>query len=269
MTPEETELLTIARRAVAIGGGLLESAEPGRVEKKGDRDLVTDLDLRIQRGIQNFLVEVTPTIEFLGEELTGSRPDPETSEAVWILDPIDGTSNFVHGLPLTAISLALVRDGTPAVGVVFAPLLGLEYYATAGQGAYSNGHRIRCSRAKSISESIVSLGDYAVGADAESKNRRRVAITSALASTAERVRMFGSAALDLVWVAEGRTDACVILSNKPWDTAAGVLIARESGALVTDSQGHRHTLASADTIASTPAIAEELLAHIDQSSRRR
>ncbi|MFE7743375.1 inositol monophosphatase family protein [Nocardia sp. NPDC057455] len=93
----------------------------------------------------------------------------------------------------------------------------------------------------------------------------RIALTAALAATVERVRMFGSAALDLVWVAEGRTDACVMLSNKPWDTAAGVLIAREAGALVLDSTSRRHSLESPDTIAASPAIADQLMAVVEAS----
>lgn len=265
MTPDTTVLLDIARHAVAIGGDLLKCTEPGRVERKSDRDFVTDLDLRIQHQIRSYLTEATPKFEFLGEEIDGPQPDPDTGEAVWVLDPIDGTSNFIHGVPLSAVSLALVQKGEPTVGVILAPFLGLEYYARTGGGAFSNDFPITPSQPRSLGESIVSLGDYAVGPDADHKNHRRIALTKALASSVERIRMFGSAALDLAWVAEGRTDACVILSNKPWDTAAGVLIARESGALVTDSTGHPHTFASADTVAATPTIADDLLALVNRA----
>ncbi|NNH72043.1 inositol monophosphatase family protein [Nocardia uniformis] len=263
MTADGTALLDIARQAIAIGGDLLKNTRPGQVERKGDRDFVTDLDLRIQDEIRRYLADAAPEIEFLSEEVNGPQPDPETADAMWVLDPIDGTSNFIHGIPLSAVSLALVQGGAATVGVILAPFLGLEYFAIAGRGAYSNGHRMAASQSETLEKSIVSLGDYAVGANADRKNQRRVALTTALASSVERVRMFGSAALDLVWVAEGRTDACVILANKPWDTAAGVLIARESGARVTDSAGNSHSFASADTVAAAPSIADELLTLID------
>jgi myo-inositol-1(or 4)-monophosphatase len=105
----------------------------------------------------------------------------------------------------------------------------------------------------------VSIGDYAVGANAQAKNQQRLRLTTFLAERVERVRMFGSAALDLAWVAEGRTDATVILANKPWDTAAGVLIAREGGALVFDSSGESHTFQSADTIAACPGLVDAVV----------
>ncbi|MEU0542609.1 inositol monophosphatase family protein [Nocardia sp. NPDC005978] len=259
MSAEPGELLDIARRAVALGAGLLAGSTPEQIEQKSDRDFVTAVDRRIQNALRDFLATATPGIEFLGEEVGGPDADPETADAVWILDPIDGTSNFIHGLPLSAVSLALAQRGTPTIGVVSAPFLGLEYYATAGGGAYCNGLPIRASTTTALRDAIVSLGDYATGAAATEKNVRRIALTAALAASVERVRMFGSAALDLAWVAEGRTDACVINSNKPWDTGAGVLIAREAGATVTDFCGVAHTFASADTVAATSGVSRELL----------
>ncbi|GAB0108534.1 inositol monophosphatase family protein [Nocardia sp. JMUB6875] len=254
-----TGLLEVARSAVRAGCELLGTAAPGRVHAKGDRDFVTELDVLIQDTLRAHLRSATPEIEFLGEEGFSARVDSVFAEYLWVLDPIDGTSNFIHGLPLCAVSLALVRDGVPVVGVVGAPFLTLEYYAATGHGAALNGKPIRGGEAESLSSAIVSIGDYSVGPEAAEKNKTRLAVTAALASEVERVRMFGSAALDLVWVAEGRIDACVLLSNKPWDTAAGVVIARESGALVTDSNGDPHSLTAAHTIAAAPKISPALL----------
>ncbi|WP_174564443.1 inositol monophosphatase family protein [Nocardia inohanensis] len=268
MTVDSAAMLAIARQAAAIGAGLMTTGERGAVQRKSDRDFVTDLDLRIEGAVRSHLEKETPDIGFLGEEEHGTHPALDSGEAIWVLDPIDGTSNFIHGLPLSAISLALVEKRSPTVGVIIAPFLGLDYHATTGLGAFANGRPMTCARPSSLSESIVAFGDYAVGTDADRKNRRRVALTAALAASTERVRMFGSAALDLAWVAEGRIDACVILSNKPWDTSAGVLIARESGALVTDSRGLDHTLESVDTIAAAPTVQTELLALIRGSDRR-
>ncbi|WP_040784535.1 inositol monophosphatase family protein [Nocardia pneumoniae] len=266
MTVNRDELLTIARSGVEQGAELLSTADRGTVDTKSDRDYVTDLDRRIQDHIRRYLAEETPGFGFLGEEFD-DRPTVSTEPFMWVLDPIDGTSNFIHGVPLCAVSLGLVHDGEPVIGVIGAPFLGLEYYAAAGQGAYCNDKPINASRTEILGRAIVSIGDYAVGAEAELENKRRITLTAALAATVERVRMFGSAALDLAWVAEGRTDACVMLSNKPWDTAAGVVIAREAGAVVLDSTPRRHSLDSPDTIAASPAVADELVTLLNKSIR--
>ncbi|WP_460697698.1 inositol monophosphatase family protein [Nocardia thraciensis] len=253
-----TELLAIARAAVAEGSGLLGTAERGVVHAKSDRDFVTDLDRRIEEHIRGFLERETPDCDFLGEE-SEDQPDDPAAGLVWTLDPIDGTSNFIHGLPLCAVSLALLRDSVPVIGVIAAPFLDLEYFAAAGSDAFCNDRPIHASRNEKLSTAIVSIGDYATGTCAESNNKRRLAITAALAANVERVRMFGSAALDLVWVADGRTDACISLSNKPWDTAAGVAIARESGAVVVDLARNPHHLNSTSTIAIGSALSTQLL----------
>ncbi|WP_280270966.1 inositol monophosphatase family protein [Nocardia wallacei] len=255
--------MAIARAAVAEGAELLASAERGAVQLKGDRDFVTDLDRRIEEHIRGFLDRETSGVGFLGEESDDGSVDPGTGR-VWALDPIDGTSNYVHGLPLCAVSLGLIQDGVPTVGVVSAPFLGMEYFAAEGGGGFCNGRRIHASDCGKLRDAIVSIGDYATGADAEPKNVRRLGITTALAAGVERVRMFGSAALDLVWVAEGRTDACVSLSNKPWDTAAGVVIARESGAVVVELGGGAHSSRSDSTIAVGRPLAAQLLGLIER-----
>ncbi|MFF0495745.1 inositol monophosphatase family protein [Nocardia aobensis] len=249
--------LAIAREAVAEGSSLFRDLSPETISTKSDdRDFVTDLDIRIQARLRNFLRDRTPDFGFLGEE---QNDRTVTDGYLWILDPIDGTSNFIHHIPMCAISLALVRNGSPIVGVIDVPFLGLEYWATADNGAYANGKRLVASKTTTLRRSIVSIGDYATGAGSEAKNRRRLAVTAALAESVERVRMLGSAAIDLAWVAEGRLDGCILLSNNPWDTAAGVLIARESGAVVKDSDGSDHTIDSSHTIAASPAISAELL----------
>jgi myo-inositol-1(or 4)-monophosphatase len=243
------ELLAVAQEAAEIGYKLMTTSVAGKISEKSDRDLVTELDVRIQHEIRDHLQRATPDIDFLGEEDGGGTLD-ETTDYVWVLDPIDGTSNFAHGVPLCATSLALVHRGEPVVGVIVAPFLDLRYHATKGGGAYCNGKPILASNTTELSRAIVSIGDYATGLNAAEKNRRRFAVTQALAENVERVRMFGAASLDLAWVAEGRTDACIILANKPWDMAAGVLIARESGAAVNDAQGMQHEFESRETISS-------------------
>ncbi|MEU6564797.1 inositol monophosphatase family protein [Nocardia nova] len=249
---------------------IIESRSIGSVSAKGDRDFVTDVDIAVQKHIQMFLKAETPHIDFLGEEESSHSPG---HGPVWALDPIDGTSNFIHGIPLFGVSLALLENGVPTVGVIAMPALRLEYYAAAGMGAYRNGESIRVGSALRLSESIVSIGDYAVGKDATERNSPRLSLTALLAERVERIRMFGSAAFDLVCVADGSTDGCVILSNNPWDIAAGAIIVRESGGVVYDSDGSAHSVGSRHTIAGNGLTAKELVAltgraHQDWPQRR-
>jgi len=259
------DLLEIAWQATQIGAKTLGSSQPSAVQHKGDRDLVTDIDLAIQDDIAAYLAQTTPDIQLLAEE-SQHHPNINTTEWLWVLDPIDGTSNFVHGLPLCSVSLALLHRGRAVVAVTRAPLLGRTYHAMEDNGAFRNGQPISASQTDSLDEAIVSLGDYAVGADAAKLNEQRLALTAELVPRVERIRMVGAATLDLAFVAEGAIDACIMMSNKPWDTAAGTLIAREAGAHVTDANGDAHTHESASTIAAAPAIADQLAAVIQTTN---
>lgn len=263
MTDELIDLQRIAQQAVGLGYDIVKNTTPAEIRHKSDRDLVTDVDIAVQNEVRDFLQRITPDIDFLGEE-ENSFARLDGGRDVWTLDPVDGTSNFAHGLPLCAVSLALVRRGEPIVASIVAPFLDLRYFATKGHGAFGNGVQLQASQATNLAESIVSIGDYAVGNQAATKNKRRIHLTTLLAERVERIRMFGSAALDLAWVAEGRTDAAVILANKPWDTAAGVLLAREAGAIVTDGSGIPHNFASTETIAAAKNISIPLLNLISQ-----
>lgn len=253
------ELLSIACEAVDVARDIFLTHAPGHLTAKGDRDMASEVDYAIERKLAALLREKTPDIGFLGEE-DGKRGIP--SELTWTLDPIDGTVNFIHGSPLCGISLALLRDRTPVLGVVDLPFLGMRYTATEGGGAFRDSHRLSVSSATTLREAVVAIGDYAVGEDALEKNEIRLGITTRLAQVVQRIRMHGSAAIDLVWLAEGRIDAVVIMSNQPWDTAAGVIIAREAGASVVDSDGSVHTSASSATIAANSELLTDLLALI-------
>ncbi len=248
--------LPVAVEAVRRAADAMRRQSPGALTSKGDRDVASALDYAIERDVRAFLHTETPDIGFLGEEegATGS------SSMRWILDPIDGTSNYVRGLPLCAVSLALVQGNEAVVGVIELPFLAATYTAAKGSGAHANGQPIAVSSTTSMDQALVAIGDYAVGLDAEKRNRLRLALTAQLATEVQRVRMTGSAALDLAWLAEGRLDAALTLSNHPWDMAAGVVIAREAGAVVVDSDGARHDIASAVTLAVTPELTGAVLA---------
>ena len=240
------QLAEIADQAVQIGHDLMKGGKPATAAEKTERDWVTDLDTRIEREIRAYLSDRTPEIGFLGEE-EGAHDG--TGSDRWILDPIDGTANFMHGIPLCAVSLALVRDDRPLIGVITAPFLGMRYRAIEGHGAYGNGARLRCSDTTNLAHSIISIGDYATGPSAAEKNVVRLRLTTLLAERVERIRMLGSAALDLAWVAEGRTTGTIILGAKPWDSAAGIIIAREAGAIVVDASGSYLNFESREALA--------------------
>ncbi|WP_214415675.1 inositol monophosphatase family protein [Sphaerisporangium fuscum] len=266
MTDDSRALLPIALQAVAVARELITTRLPGVVTAKGDRDMATEVDYAVERAVRDHLDRETPAVGFLGEEEGTSRQGRDGLQ--WVLDPVDGTVNFLHGMPLCGVSLGLVRGEVPVLGVIDLPFLGSLYAAAEGHGATLNDEPIKCSGAGALEDAVVAIGDYAVGDGAGEKNRDRLAITGLLAARAQRVRMFGSAAIDLVWVAEGKIDACVMLANKPWDTAAGVVIAREAGALVADADGTPHTTGSQATIAAAPGVMDDIMALVGEATRR-
>ena len=260
MTPDPGSLLPVAMQAVATATELMRTRRPASLTEKADRDLVSDVDLAIERAVRARLQAATPGIGFLGEE-EGRSGDPGTGW-LWTLDPIDGTSNFAHAIPLCACSLALLRDGRPVLAVIDAPFLGQRYHAIEGHGAYDGASPLAVSTTTRLRDAVVAIGDYATGHGADRKNETHLAATIQLAPRVHRIRMLGTAALDLAWVAAGHLDASITLSNKPWDTAAGVLLAREAGATVTDANGQPHTLHSAATIAAPAPLISQLVALI-------
>ena len=236
---------------------------PAVVTAKGDRDMVSDVDLQIERAVRGYLRERSPEVGFLGEE-EGNAPGE--GELQWVLDPIDGTANFVKGIPLYSISLALLNEKEPVLGVIDVPGEGRRYSAAVGSGAYCDSTRIRVRPTLRLEDAIVTIGDYAVGEQAAARNQIRLAVTRRLAERALRVRMVGSAAIDLAWLAHGRTDAAIIFGNKPWDTAAGVILAREADGLVVDAHGEHHTLRSASTIAASAELLDQVLELISEAA---
>lgn len=264
MTIDARTLLPIAERAVSIASEIIRTKAPGAITAKGDRDMATEVDYAVEHAVREFLSRETPEIGFLGEEEGVSHLG---DGLMWALDPVDGTANFLHGIPLCGVSLGLVNKDTPTLGVIDLPFLNLRYSAAEGAGAVANGSAIRVSDARELQTAIVAIGDYAVGENADERNRPRFALTKELAARVQRIRMFGSAAIDLAWVADGRIDGNVMLSNNPWDTAAGTLIAREAGAVVVDFDGSAHTIHSSATIAASPTIIADLVETITEAHK--
>ncbi|MFE0774161.1 inositol monophosphatase family protein [Streptomyces sp. NPDC058861] len=246
------DLLSVAQAAVAAASDLIQRTTVGQVEAKGERDMVTNVDRVVEQHVREFLARETPEVGFFGEE--GGRAGRTTAPLQWVLDPVDGTANLAHKIPLCGVSLGLMRGEEAVLGVIDLPFLRERYEAARGLGATANGQRLRVRPNSDLGEAIVGLGDYAVGEQAAKRNEQRLVLTQLLAAKVLRVRMLGSAAIDLAWVASGQLDACVALSNHLWDVAAGVAIAREAGAAVIDIDGTPHTPSSRATIAVTPGL---------------
>ena len=152
-------LLPIALDAVTLASRLAQTTLPGVITAKTDRrDMASEVDVTVEREVRAFLRDRTPEIGFLGEEEGASGGD---ARLVWTLDPIDGTANFVRGIPLCAVSLGLVDDGRPVLGVIDLPFLGRRYYAAESEGAYADGNRIHTSSTTILLDAIVSIGDFA------------------------------------------------------------------------------------------------------------
>jgi len=250
-------LVQIAHEAVDAASEVARTQPPGVLTPKGDRDYASEVDFTIERTVRAFLRARTPAIAFVGEE---ENAKPDDVAEWWTLDPIDGTVNYAHSLPLCGVSLALVRDRRPVLGVIDLPFLNARYWAAEREGAHRDRSELHVRPVDHLDDAVLTIGDYAVGPDADEKNRARLNLTQLLAGRALRVRMLGSAAVDLAWLAEGKVDASVTLSNRSWDVAAGVVLAREAGAAVFDHDGSTHTTDSAATIAASPGIRDELLA---------
>lgn len=213
---------------------------------KSERDPVSEVDLEIESRTRDFLAARSDT-DFLGEESGGNIP---SSGLAWVLDPVDGTVNYLQGSPLCGISLALLQDGQPVLGVIDLPVLGELYIGGEGLPATLNGTPIHARSGDDLAECLVACGDYSVGEGSVARNAVKSRLVAELADRAYRVRMLGSAAIDLAWLSAGRHQASITLSNNAWDMAAGVAIAKASGAFVVGSQGEVYTSESRATIAS-------------------
>lgn len=226
---------------------------PKDIRKKGRIDLVTETDLAVEALLKQTLGALVPEASFLAEESHGSlEPGPLT----WIVDPLDGTTNFAHGVPFVAISVALWQGGSVALGVVDLPLLSETFTAVRGAGAFLNGEPIHVSEASRLEESLVATGfPYAIHEHLDMILRH---LRLMLLKT-QGVRRPGAAALDLAFVACGRYDGFYELALKPWDTAAGMLLVQEAGGRVSEYDAARpYGFGSGCILATNGRIHEEM-----------
>jgi myo-inositol-1(or 4)-monophosphatase len=203
-----------------------------QVDKKGTIDLVTEVDLAVERMFRDLVAARFPDHQVLAEELGGSASVPQG--ACWVFDPIDGTTNYAHGIPIFCASLALEIDGVPEVAAVFDPTRQELFTAVRGEGAHLNGAPLRVSRTDSMVDAVVVTGfPY----DVHTRVDEIVGLFARFVGVARAVRRLGSAAIDLCYVAAGRMDGFWESDLKPWDTAGGALIVQEAGGQVTAMDG--------------------------------
>ncbi len=226
--------LEVARGCSAIAGEILRSsferAGPVAVEWKGPRDPVTQTDYEAQEAVLSHLRQEFPEHHILSEEAAG---EVVAEGWQWVVDPLDGTRNFVAGVPHFAFNLALCRDGAPLLGLTLDPILREEFLAVRGRGAWVNGEALRASEAASLAEGMVAAG---LGYDMEAGTELLERLLRLLPGI-QTLRLAGSAALDLAYAAAGRFDLLVHCDVHPWDVAAGIVLVQEAGGAITDGAG--------------------------------
>ena len=248
--------LTIAVRAARRAGDFLQRSTRDlsrvNVEEKGTNDFVSDIDREAERLIAETVLDAYPDHAFLGEE-GGSHGD---SAHRWIVDPLDGTTNYLHGLPWYAVSIGYEVDGRLAVGVVYVPESDELFTAVRGQGAQLNNRRIRVAPRTGLKGALLATGfPFRHFDDLD----RYLETLGAVISETSGVRRAGSAALDLAYVAAGRFDGFWEIGLKPWDIAAGTLLIQEAGGLVSDFQGGQGFMESGNVVAANAKIFRALL----------
>jgi myo-inositol-1(or 4)-monophosphatase len=226
------------------------------IRAKSANDFVSEVDLDSEREITRQLQRAYPDHAIIGEE--GGRSGPEDAEYVWLIDPLDGTTNFIRGIPHYAISIACLYRNRVEHAVVLDPVRREEFTASRGKGAQLNGHRIRVSGLKSLEGALLGTGipfkghcDEALPAYSETLAR--------LAGQCAGIRRAGAASMDLAYVAAGRLDAFWELGLSPWDMAAGALLVREAGGLVADMDGSDGYMDSGNIVCGNPKCFKAVL----------
>ncbi|MCB9832356.1 MAG: inositol monophosphatase [Planctomycetes bacterium] len=263
MSAEASELIELERalEEIARGAGEILLSHLGRlaaseVDFKGRRDLLTRADRESEAYVLEQIGRRFPDHVVLAEESGGAdRATAEAADRLWVIDPLDGTTNFVHGLPIFAVSLGVMERGRPLAGCIHAPRLDELYLASEGRGARLDGRVLRVSPREQLIEAMLATGFAYRLEELEDDN---VAPFAALLRKTRAIRRCGSAALDLAWTAAGRFDAFWELHLAPWDVAAGAVIVREAGGLVSDLDGGEDWLFGRQIMAGAPRILEAL-----------
>ncbi|WP_040567758.1 inositol monophosphatase family protein [Magnetospirillum molischianum] len=240
-----------AARSLVRDYGEIENLQ---VSRKGPSDFVSSADIKVEKTLRQELKKARPAYGFLMEE--GGEIIGDDRSNRWIVDPIDGTTNFLHGIPNFCISIALEREGELIAGVIYQPLGDEMFHAEKGAGAFLNERRLRVSARRKLEDSVLATGIPFHGRGGHEPFLREL---GAVMKNVAGVRRFGSAALDLAYVAAGRCDGYWEAGIKPWDIAAGIVLVREAGGYVTDYEGGNKLLETGEIIAGNDHLHQPLL----------
>jgi myo-inositol-1(or 4)-monophosphatase len=247
----------MAGAALKAARGLIRDfgeVEQLQVSLKGPGEFVSVADIKAEKVLRAELGKARPGYGFLMEESGGSEGSDRHHR--WIVDPLDGTTNFLHGIPHFAISLGLERDGEIIAGVIYQPLGDEMFWAEKGAGAFLNDRRLRVSARRQLLESLIGTGIPFIG---RGDHPRYLATLAAVMGATSGIRRLGVASLDLAYVAAGRLDGYWEFNLSPWDLAAGLLLVREAGGYVSDMAGGSGMLASGDIVAANDHLHSPLL----------
>ncbi len=258
-------LNVMANAALKAARGLIRDfgeVEQLQVSIKGPGDFVSTADLKAERTLKTELVRARPGYGLLFEE--GGPEAGSDQRHRWIVDPLDGTTNFLHGIPHFAISIALERDGEIVAGVVYEPIRDEMYSAEKGLGAYVNDRRLRVSARRQLADAVIGTGmPFRTHGDQPAY----LATLAAVMAATSGVRRMGAAALDLAYVAAGRFDGFWEFGLSPWDIAAGILLVREAGGYVSDMASGRDMMTTGDVIVANDHLHLPLAALIREARR--
>jgi myo-inositol-1(or 4)-monophosphatase len=246
-----------AGRGLARDFGEVEQLQ---VSVKGPANFTSSADHRAEETVFRELSKARPGYGFLMEE-RGVVEGPDKSHR-WIVDPLDGTTNFLHGIPIFAVAIALERDGELVAGLIYNPISDELYTAEKGQGAFVNNRRLRVSARKTLADCVLAVGIPHRGR--AGNHGRFLKECNVLMRSVSGLRRTGSACIDLAWVAAGRLDGYIDHNLQPWDVAAGTVLVREAGGYVTDLEGRPNTFASETTVAANGHIHRPLLEALTQ-----
>lgn len=253
-------MLNIALRAARKAGELIERAAERvdlvSIEEKGRNDFVTEVDKAAEKEIIYHLKKAYPDHSIIGEE-GGSQPGANT-DVEWIIDPLDGTTNFIHGIPQYSVSIACRIKGQLEHAVVYDPIKREEFTASRGRGATLNGRRIRVSSRRGLPGALIGTGIPFSGYALENISPYLAALQE-IAGQTSGIRRPGSAALDLAYVAAGRFDAFWEMNLNSWDMAAGILLVKEAGGLVSDFHGGHDYMDSGNVVCGGPKVFKPIL----------
>jgi len=228
-----------------------------QVSRKGPADFVSNADRKAEEIIFEELKYARPTYSFLMEE--GGEIKGEDGQHRWIIDPLDGTTNFLHSIPLFAVAIALERNGEIVASVIYNPIMEELYTAERGAGAWLNNRRLRVAARRKMSDAVIATGIKTTGTDNDARTLKQLGVIS---PSCAGIRRTGSASTDLAWLAAGRIDGYWEAKLSPWDVAPGLLLVKEAGGFISDYSGKDRSIFSGEVVAGNEIIQRSLLKSI-------